>query len=111
MRSAYIAATLTSPLHAPVSAGVSASRGEKEREVLSVLSLLSIPSSFFPFFLSFFFFLISINPRHEGMKAGVSWHGRIKGKGCCESRLSFDKGQGRGSGGQHTAGTKTGFLE
>lgn len=57
---------------APVSACVSARRGERElREENKSWELESSPG-----FISLSFFISII----QGMKAGVSWHGRIKGR-------------------------------
>lgn len=60
-----------------------------------------------PGFISPSFFYLH-HPRHEG-GCQLAWQN--KRKGCFECCLSFDKEQGRGRGVQHTAGTKTGFLE
>lgn len=92
--------------HAPVSAGVRARGGGRERRINKSWALVS--SLRFILSFLFFFFSISINPRNEG---GCQLARQNKRKGCFEWCLFLDKGQGRGSGGQHTAGTKTGFLE
>lgn len=112
----YIAATLTFPSCAGSSLCERKKREretnrererEKERERGGDRRKIN-PGSLCPFFAlcSFPLFFHLHHPRHEG---GCQLARQNKRKGCFDCCLSIDKGQGRGRGGQHTAGTKNGI--
>lgn len=76
----YIACLPDVSQHASVSACVSTRRAEKDGRKINPGSLFPLFALYRLLFFSFFFFFpLSLSLSIiQGMKAGVSWHGRIK---------------------------------